>query len=165
MQINNVLSSSYVQISLPKSIYDFTDPITPRKRTYDTQVYILDNSLLKFYKGNLLPIEVKTDEGLFTQDFKSDSLDFNIDGSIQAQFNIRKDGQQLFQYSLQLGFNTHTYYRKNSKILEILASLGGTVNIFMIIGKFLCFSYNSMIFKHKLINYAFENLDQKKNKK
>lgn len=164
-EINKVLAATYVQISMPKSLYDFTDPITPRRRTYDTQVYILDNSLLKFYKGNLLPIEVKTDQGLFNQDFKSDSLDFNIDGSIQAQFNIRKEGEQLFQYSLQMGFNAHTYYRKNSKFLEILASLGGTVNIFMIIGKFLCFSYNSIIFKHKLINYAFENLDQKKSKK
>lgn len=159
-EINEVIKYAYVQMSLPKNIYDFTDPIMPRKRIYDNKIYLLDNSLTKLYIGAVLPIQVKTDVGLFYEDYAVDSTDFNIDGGMQYELNLRDSKDMLLiQYTLQLSYNTQTYYRKNVKFLEMFASLGGTLNILMIIGRFIGLAYNSHLFRYRLMNYSFENLD------
>ena len=162
--INEVIKYTYVQMSLPKNIYDFTDPVMPRKRIYDNKIYLLDNSLTKLYIGTVLPIQVKTDVGLFYENYEVDSTDFNLDGGMQYELNLR-DSKNMFliQYTLQLSFNTQTYYRKNVKFFEMFASLGGTLNILMIIGRFIGLAYNSHLFRYRLMNYSFENLDADSN--
>ena len=159
-EITEVIKYSYVQTYLPKNIYDFTDPIMPRKRIYDNKIYLLDNSLTKLYIGQVIPIQVKTDVGLFYENYEIDSTDFNLDGGMQYELKLRdSNNMQLIQYNLQLSFNTQTFYRKNSKFLEMLGSLGGTLNILMIVGKFIGLAYNSHLFRYRLMNYSFENLD------
>ena len=137
-----------------------------RKRIYDNQIYIFENSLSKLYMGRLVPIQVQLDTGFFYENFKVDSLDFNLEGAVQYQSTFRDNNQPLFQYNLQISYNSNTYYRKNIKFIEMMANLGGTVNILMILGRIICLSYNAHVLRHKLINYSFENLDvAKKNKK
>lgn len=160
-EINEVIKSTYLQLSLPQNIYDFNDPTTPRKRTYDNQIYIFDNNLNKLYQGYLVPTIVKTDFGLISENYEVDSIDFNLD-NMQYQSNFREKEDPLMQFGLQVGFQTKTYLRKNVKLIDILSSLGGTLNLLMVIGKFIGLSYNSVILQYKLINYSFENLDEKR---
>lgn len=158
--IIEILTSAHVQISVPRSIYDFTDSKMPRKRIYDNQIYVFDNSVSKLYLGSLIPTQVQTDIGFFFKEVSQiDSTDFNLDGSMQYQTTIRGVNQPLLQYNLQIGFNTQTYYRTNVKFLEMLANLGGTLNILMVMGRIICLTYNAHVSRFKLINYSFENLD------
>lgn len=158
-QINQVIKSTYLQLSLPQNIYDFNDPDTPRKRTYDNQIYIFDDKLIKLYQGYLVPTIVKTDFGLVSENYEEDSIDFNLD-DMQYQSNFREEEDPLMQFGLQVGFQTKTYLRKNVKLVDILSSLGGTLNLLMVIGKFIGLTYNSVILQYKLINHSFENLDE-----
>ena len=159
-EIMEILTTAHVQISVPRSIYDFTDPIMPRKRIYDNQIYVFDNTVSKLYLGYLIPTQVQTDVGFFFKEVNQiDSTDFNIDGNMQYQTTIGGKNLPLLQYDLQIGYNTQTYYRTNVKFLEMLANLGGTLNILMVLGRIICLTYNAHVSRFKLINYSFENLD------
>ena len=165
-EINDIIKYTHIQVSIPQNIYDFTDPVMARKRIYDNQFYIFENSMIKLYMGKLVPIQVQLDTGFLYENFEIDSLDFKLEGDVQYQSTLRDNNQPLFQYNLQISYNSNTYYRKNIKFMEMLANLGGTVNILMILGRIICLSYNAHVLRHKLINYSFENLDvDNKNKK
>ena len=101
---------------------------------------------------------MRTDQGLFTVDYQLDSIDFNM-GEVQSQ-SLLLQNNQFFSYGIVIGFNQQTYYRKNIKFSDIMASLGGMLHIFMILGKFFCLAYNSAIWKYKIINYTFSNLEK-----
>ena len=149
-----------VQASIPKSLYDFNNPKNPRKRTYDYQYYHIDYYLFKWYTGNIIPVYVKTDQGMLSEDYELNSIDFNIDG-LQYEMMLRNSTQDkiLFQYDLLFGFQEQIYYRKNQSLNDLIGNFGGIVNILFILGQFLCYSYNLWVLKFKLINIQFANLE------
>ena len=157
--IIDLMSSLQVQISVPKSIYDFTKSVNPRKRTYDYQYYYLSNNFFKWFSAILKPVILKTDYGLISEDYRTDNVDFNVDNLLQ-QFDLRAADGRLFQYDFVFGTNMDIYYRKNDKLNTILANFGGTLNLLLMIGGILCKSYNFIMMKHKLINISFRNLEE-----
>lgn len=52
-EINKIIKSTDVQVSLPKSIYDFSDIASPRKRAYDYKIYKLDEPFSSLYQNYL----------------------------------------------------------------------------------------------------------------
>ena len=157
---------TFVQVSLPKSVFDFSKANNPRKRTYDTQSYGLDNGMIKNYMNQLSPVFLKTDYGIFDEDYKLDSVDFNL-GKSSYQTKIRTpDYPVFFTYAVQFGFEQNTFYRRNMKFKEMMANIGGIMNILLLLGKAICYTYNSKLFHKKIINYSLSRLEyiQSRNK-
>lgn len=157
---------TFVEVSLPKSVFDFSKAINPRKRTYDMQAYGLDNGMMKNYMIQLSPVFLKTDHGIFDEDYKLDSVDFNL-GKSAYQTKIRTtDFPVFFTYAVQFGFEQNTFYRRNMKLKEIMANIGGIMNILLLLGKAICYTYNSKLFHKKIINYSLSRLQyiQSRNK-
>ena len=78
-EIESILPYVSLQMTIPKSNYDFTNPSNPRKRTYDYQFYYFDINLMKSYTGFLLPVYLKTDVGIISDDYILNSVDFNVE--------------------------------------------------------------------------------------
>lgn len=164
-EIEYIIKSMMVQLNIPSTIYDFKDVQSPRKRTYITKKYHLDLSLSKVYYGSLLPNYLYTDQGSFYEDFQLDSIDFNLD-SLDYEFMIRNPATSnvLFQFYYNFGLNQQIYYRRNEKFFNIVANFGGILNILFLFGQIVCYSYNLLVLKHKLINISFANLEDTKKK-
>lgn len=156
----NVLPYVKIQMSIPNSIYDFNDATSPRKRTYNYQFYTLDPYLIKVYNNRLMPVILKTDIGTISDEMELDSIDFNVE-NVNHEISIKNYGDDLFfAYNFSLGFTELTYYRKNEKIYQIVGNFGGIINILFLLGKIICYYYNMLVMKHKLINMSFENLEK-----
>jgi len=154
--------SKYVRIqsSIPKSLYDFNNPSNPRKRSFDYSYNHMDLSSKKVLTGTLIPVYLYTDHGYVYDDYVLDSVDFNVDTMQYETLNIDTGDAVLFEQTFFMGLNQQIYYRKNEKINTIISNFGGMVNVLLIIGKMICYSYNFLLLKHKLINISFSNLDK-----
>jgi len=160
-EITQMLQYIQVQIRLPETDFDFNDNFSPRKRTYDYEAYHLDMSLYKYFLGYLMPVFLETDRGLFQEDYVLDSVDFNAEKITSESMMRSSTDSILLEYALQFGTSQQFYYRKNSKIYQILGNLGGIINLLLLIGGVICKSYNSLVLKYELINQSFENLEEK----
>lgn len=158
-EINEVINTLEFQTSIPRTIFDFNDVENPRQRTYDYRLYSLDIQFCKKFLSYLMPIYLKTDEGILFDDYKLNSIDFNVDDMQYESLNrIGQDGL-ILSYEFIFGLNQQIYYRKNLKLYHIVANLGGIINILFILGRIICYSYNMLILKFSLMNISFSNLD------
>ena len=160
-----------IQVSVPKSSYDFSDTQNPRKRNWDINSLHLDYNLMKGYTGFLGQSYLMVDNGIWNTNYNQKSVDFNVD-KLQYEVSIRdvQKNDVLLKYDIHFAFGVQTYYLQNMKLTEIIGTFGGTINLLMAIGHIICTFYNQLIVKHKLINLAFDNqtiLDESssKNKK
>ena len=164
MEIMSVIPYIYVQVSLPKSIYDFKNTENPRKRTYDYQFFTLGTNVVKFFNQIFTPVYLYTDKGIFEDDYYLDSVDLTPGQLLQESSFRSDDNDLLFSFISNVGLDQEIYYRRNDKIQKLIGNFGGSLNFFIIIGKLLCTSYNFLKLKHKLINISFANLEHKKEK-
>lgn len=162
-EINKMIKFAYFQSSIPRSIFDFNDVKNPRKRAYDYRIYTLDNLFCKKFLTYLKPNYLMTDQGLLFDEYQLDSVDFNVDDLQYETANIDDTSGVLVNFEFNFGVNQQVYYRKNLKLYNIIANLGGIINFLFIFGKILCYSYNMLILKFSLINISFANLDAHKN--
>lgn len=158
-EINEMIKIIEFQTSIPRTIFDFNDIENPRKRTYDYRLYSLDFQFCKKFVSYLMPIYLKTDEGILFDDYKFNSVDFNVDDTQYESLNRIEEDGLLLSYVFILSLNQQTYYRKNLKLYHIVANLGGIINIIFILGKIISYSYNMLILKFSLMNISFSNLD------
>ena len=71
------------------------------------------------------------------------------------------DSDSFFDFGLQLELIEQTFYRRNIKFKDILANLGGVINILFIVGKFLSISYNSFLIQEKILKTSFSDFEKK----
>ena len=71
------------------------------------------------------------------------------------------NSDSFFDFGLQLELIEQTYYRRNIKFKDILANLGGVINILFIVGKFLSISYNSCLIQEKILKTSFSDFEKK----
>ena len=107
----------------------------PRKRNYNSQVQFLDYNVHQKILSLIYPIYVKTDNGLISEDYKINSLDFNVDRTEIKNFMRDSEDDYFFEFSTQMAYLQQTYYRKNIKIKDMISSLGGILNILVLLGK------------------------------
>lgn len=158
-EIFKMLKNLSVQISIPKTIYDFKNINNPRKRIYDYKRFLFDENISKYYLNKVMPVYLYTDSGIFNEYYSLDYIDFNTD-SLTTETFVRND-LVLFQFNTEFGMNQQIYYRKNDKIYDLFANFGGIVNILFIFGQLLCSSYNLLILRYQLINIIFSNIKSK----
>ena len=160
-EITNILSGIYIQISTPKTIFDFAQTSTPRKRTYDFEFPKIQYDVHQTQTANLYAIYVNTDHGLVSEYYEPDSLDFNVDKIIDQNYIRNPDDDVFVEFSIQMSYSQHNYYRKNIKIKDILSSLGGILNLLVLLGKIVCDNYNSIIYINQIIEKSFPNIGNK----
>lgn len=154
-EINDVIKTSGIQISLPKSYYDFNDVRSTRKRSFDNQFYYLDSNIYNSYFFPIVPIYLLIDRGLTNTQYTLDSIDFNSEASsYQSKSPDDFDGV-IFSYEIIPSFNQQYYYLKNENIFWLISSIGGSINFFLLLGNVLIFFYNCLVLKHKLMNFSF----------
>lgn len=157
-EIEEMIKIADVELTLPKSTYDFKDFEHPRKRAYENKLYTLNPAFGQYYTGYLLPIVLMTDTGSFADNSELDSVDFNIEET-QYQMLSSEQSPTIFVFEWKFNLNQQIYYRRNEKIYQIFANLGGTIYLLFLIGQMFCAFYNNLILKYSLINISFENLD------
>ena len=149
-----MIKITFIQTSLPNTVYDFKNYKKPQKNNYDYHYTFLDKSLVKTYYNYLTTTNLYIDDGLFSEDYNIVSTNFNP--SIDYDPNVRQlGGDPLFQLIITLSFNTQNYYLRNQKINEILGNLGGLINAIFLAGKFFCMTYNSFYMRFKIVNATF----------
>jgi len=158
-EINEIGPFVKIQADIPNAMYDFNNEINPRTQSYDETIYKLDTSLFKTYTSSMVPYYIKTDIGLINMDYVLDSIDFNSDTTTSDIFTASNGN--LFQYNIQFSYNQQTYYRKNQKIYEIFANLGGFLNLLLLLGHLLCYTFNSLYLTHLIVNYSFNDPKKK----
>lgn len=157
-EISKIIKSTYVQATMPNSIYDFQKNSNARIRSYDNKLYDLDENFAKTFRATLVPHYLYTDVGILSEDYELNSVDFNVN-SLQADIMSPNDNV-FFRYQVTIGFDQENFYRKNEKLNAMVASLGGTINLFFLLGRIICCFYNGIIYKHKLINASFSNIER-----
>ena len=149
-----------IQVTLPETHFDFDDPQNPRRRTYDYRHYSLNYYSSQFFTSYLLTNSLETDVGFFSESYEKNSLDFNSESmDYQTMTRGNLSDPLLFQFKYRLGYNNQIQSRKNPKIFQLLANLGGLMNLLILIGGVYCRFYNSLVLKYHLINNSFENLE------
>lgn len=164
-EIDAVIDFGYIQVSLPKTFYDFNNPANCRKRSFQYKIYALDPGFFHYYDVSLIPNYLLTDHGIINSDYKLDSVDFNPESFNYQAFSEELNDGILFQYNIAFDFNQQFYYRKNENVFWLFSSLGGTLNFFFIFGNMIIYFYNSLLLKHQLINISFSHDDTVDNKK
>lgn len=162
-EINQMIKNTTIQVTVPKSIYDFNDVLSPRKRSFDYKFYYLDPSFSKLYTNYLIPNYLLTDVGILNEDYRLNSIDFNT-GSLDYELMSFNQGGAIFEYDLRFDFNQQFYYRKNQKIYQIFANIGGTINFYILIGNLICYYFNALILRYLLVNISFVNLNEPRKK-
>lgn len=76
-EIKAMLQFITISIFIPDSRFDFNNIQKPRKRAFELQKYHLDFNSLKWFTARLSPVELLTDEGIWEEEYKLDSIDFN----------------------------------------------------------------------------------------
>ena len=143
-EINQVIKTTKVQVSVPNTIFDFQNVKKPQKNVYDLKVTNLDQDLVKNYKNMLIPTFLYTDHGILEDDYVLEQTNFNPNYFYDPK--IRQKNDPLFIFDSFLNFNFQIYYRRNQKINEIIAYLGGIINVIFIAGKVFGSVYNSISF-------------------
>lgn len=173
---NNVCASfeeiqemkKYIQIqsSIPKAIYDFKNKSNLIKRVYKNEYYYLDLNLKKNIKTELNPTFLYKDWGLLNDDYRLDSINFDV-GQQTIDFNSKNENDDvLFEYVIHFSFQNDKYYIRNQKLNEMLGSFGGMISILYSIGSFLCFYINRILFTNSLIALTFKcNTPKERNSK
>ena len=160
-EIEEMAQYVWIEMNIPRTVYDFSNTKHPRSHSLTYKVYHLDYSLRKQFSAFLKPQYLYTDQGVIKTDFRLDSVDFSVD-DLTNEVLIRKPKDTvLFHYEFAFGFFQEYNYRENQKIYVIFANLGGLVNLLILAGKLFCTIYNNMIFEHKMINHTFTNLENK----
>ena len=136
-------------------MYNFKKTGKPQSNFYDYQTYNLDKSLYKYYQNALIPTLLYTDYGLLYDDYRL--METNFNPRIFYDPRIRRDSDPLFVFDFIVNQNFQMYYQKNQKINEIAGSLGGLINVIFLIGKLICFTYNSMYLRIKIVRATFSN--------
>lgn len=159
-EIAEILKYVQVQVSLPKSVYDFNNPDKIRKKTFEYQFYHLDLNLKKIFSASLIPIYLQTDEGIYEELYKLNTVDFNVEKILYETLLREKNNDLLFIYDLSFGFDQQIYIQKNQKIFILFANFGGIMNFLFLLGKIICYFYNRTVYLHQLINISFTNLEK-----
>ena len=160
--IDEIIQYTYVQTSLPKTVYDFKNPKQFQKNIYDYHYTSLDKSMNKYFLNTLTTTTLYIDDGLLNDDYRALSINFNP--NIDYDPSIRNDGDPLFSFRCELLLNFQNYYLRNLKLNEIAGKLGGLINTIFLLGKLLCVAYNSVYLKFKLIKstFLFSKFDKEK---
>lgn len=154
-----------IQASIPKTIYDFKNQTNPIKRMYIYENYGLDLVLKKTISNEINPTFLYQDWGLFNDDYRLDSINFNH-GKQSLDFNTKNaEDNVLFEYKIYNSFQIDKYYIRNRKLNDIVSSFGGMFNVLHNLGDLLCTNINRILFMNSLINLAFRFNHNKKKKK
>lgn len=154
-EIKEMIKYVSVQVSIPQTIYDFTNKTSPIKRLYNFEFYYLDWNLKKNIGYEINPTYLYKDQGIFSDDFKFDSINFNP-GYKTIDINSKDDSDVLFGYEFSVSFQSDIYYIRNEKFNNLLGRFGGWINIIFKIGSFLCSYFNNFFFTKALINACFK---------
>ena len=160
-QISNNLM---IQASIPKTVFDFKNTQNPKKRIYEYEYYHMDKSLVLSFINYLIPVTYYTDTGIIQGNEVEDSINYNSE-KLNYQANLRNsDADVFFYYTIKFGFNNQSYTLQNPNLSDVLGMFGGSISIFMIIGRIIVVFYNNIILKHELANATFEPLSDEREK-
>ena len=154
--IKEIMKYITVQATIPKTIYDFKNQSQPIQRMYTYQYYNLDFGLQKYILNQVNPTYLYKDFGLFNDDYRLDSINFN---SAQQTYDFKIKNNEdsiLFEYGIVISNQRDKYYIRNQKCNDIIGSFGGMINVLYTIGSIFCVYINRILFTNSLINLAFK---------
>ena len=158
--IDDIIKYTYVQTSLPLTVYDFNNVKKSQKNVYDYQYTYLDKLMSKYYLYQLTPTLLYIDDGIVSEDYHLQSINFNP--NLNYDPSIKNPEDPLLTVAFGLNLNFQIYYLKNMKLNEIAGNLGGLINAIFLVGRLFCLSYNSLVLRFKIIQSTFHRSNLKK---
>ena len=154
-EIKYLLKYVTVQVSLPKTIFDFKNKTNPVKRMFMYEDYKLNWETSKFFYNSINPVYLFEDAGYFNDDYFLRNINFNPSQRSMDFISKSLDDTIFFQYQIYLSYQNEKYYIRNQKLSDILGNFGGIINILFTLGNFVCFYLNGFYFMISLINLSF----------
>ena len=162
-QIYEMTKYLKIQTAIPQTFFDFQKGKQMRKRGYNYEVMGIDKSVTKSFINSLVPATMQSDYGLIYEAFQEDFTDYNSGLESFDQVLRSEQDDLFFQYTVYLAYNSNVYFRQNQRVNEVVGSIGGIINIILMISKFICLVYNSFYLRYFLVTNTFsEVLDDSK---
>lgn len=155
-EIEKMLKYINIQITIPKTNYDFKNQSNPVKRLYLYEDYRPDFKFQKTITNQINPSILYSDWGLIDDDYKLNSINFNPGQQILDIYTKDEQDNIFFEYKINLSYQIDRYYIRNQKLNDIIGSFGGLVNLFFVLGAFICARLNRLLMLNSLINFSFE---------
>lgn len=156
-EINKLLSQQLIYFN----VYTLNNALNPQK--YETPI---TQHLLNLYSGiklnfnKIVEVYIKNenlqsdDNILFPNFMKENYNSISYDYREMDDNSITKDGC-LMEYQLISSKNKVIYYRVYTKITEVLASIGGLMNVLMFLLKLICSMFSRMTHNVKILNKIY----------
>lgn len=126
---------------------DYTQPL---KYGFKNHYFLIDNSILKNYRFNIMQILVNTDYGWLFQAMNNegalslDSVEFDVNS------NVRQN-TRLANASFYFGKRFSSYLRIYTKIQVLAANVGGVMKLLFLIGSLLVRKYSLFYLNKEII--------------
>lgn len=161
-EINAKLEGSYLSLVFSNMVVDLTDYKNPLKKFRDGYYTTVGNSYYKELTLSLDQLEINTDSGWLTTNYKTEPhIEF---GDIQELFSLTSKSSFAY-FSMRLGNVMNHYNRSYTKIQEIIAQVNGIVTIAFTILFIVLAPYVRLKFYEALINEIFDIKTQKRRSK
>ena len=149
-----------IQAAIPQTFFDFKPGNQMRKRGYNYELLGIDKSVTRTYTNFLLPTTVMTDFGLLYEDYKEAFTDFNFGLETFDQILRTEQNDLMFTYGVYLAYNSDVYFRQNQRLNDVAGSIGGIINIILLIAKLIGVAYNSFYLNYLLVSTSFSEVQK-----
>ena len=144
-----------IQVTIPKTNYDFKNQSYPIKRSYVYEHYRPDFKFKKTVINKLNPSILFSDHGLINDDYQLNSVNFNPGQQILDIYTKDDTENIFFEYKINLSFQIDKYYIRNQKLNSIMGSFGGLINLLYTFGAFFCYRLNRFFLLNSLTDLTF----------
>ena len=130
----NFLQGKFQDIIVQNDAIDYSDYLHPIKKDVIKHYVQLDVSFLKIVKTYIKHISFFSDDGFFFEDVKNRNS-YNVESIIyDFQSNKFDDNQALLRIEMYSDNQETIHSRKYQHIQDLLAEMGGVLNIFILVG-------------------------------
>lgn len=144
-----------IQITVPRTNYDFKNQSHPIKRLYIYEHYKPDFKFKKTIINKINPSILFSDQGLINDDYQLNSINFNSGQQILDIYTKNEEDNILFEYKINLSFQIDQFYIRNQKLNSIIGSFGGLIHLFYSLGAFFCYRLNRFFLFNSLTDFTF----------
>ena len=130
----NFIKNKFQDIIFQNDAIEYSDYLNPVKKDIVKQYVLLDASLFKTIKTELKHISFLSDDGFFFENMKREDS-YGVDSiTYDFQTNNLESNQPLMRLEIHASNQETIHSRKYQHIQDLLAEMGGILNIFLIVG-------------------------------
>ena len=160
-QINQLINSGYVEVSLVNSYFDFHDYENPIKKYLSTtnNLFMTNDGKTRWFEALLKQNEARTSDGmLYSEPFKSQKF-YSISNEQFKEIPGEATGNVLAYITLGMARESDQYERTAYSFIAMFGFLGGLYSSLFFIGSVFVSLTQSKLFEFRLISHLYQLSD------